>query len=226
MPAPERPWRTYRRRLELAVAPRLISAFLTLLSWTVRLRLLRGDDLLARWGRGERVILAFWHNRAIVMPLQLRGQRLCIMNSQSHDGEIATRALERWGIRSVRGSATRGGLRGFMQLLDAYRKGENLAVVPDGPRGPRCEAKPGIVHLAKATGAPLFPVSYAASRFLELRSWDRLIIPLPFARIDFAVEEPLFVARDANEEELEAARLELQARLDRAGATAAAALAG
>jgi len=226
MPAPERPWRTYRRRLELAVAPRLISAFLTLLSWTVRLRLLRGDDLLARWGRGERVILAFWHNRAIVMPLQLRGQRLCIMNSQSHDGEIATRALERWGIRSVRGSATRGGLRGFMQLLDAYRKGENLAVVPDGPRGPRCEAKPGIVHLAKATGAPLFPVSYAASRFLELRSWDRLIIPLPFSRIHFAVEEPLFVARDANEEELEAARLELQARLDRAGATAAATLAG
>lgn len=190
------------------------------------MRLHRGDDLLERWKRGERVILAFWHNRALLMPLQLRGQRVCIMNSDSHDGEIASRALARWGIRSVRGSATRGGARGFLRLLAAFRAGENLAVVPDGPRGPRCEAKSGIIHLGKATGAPIFPISYAASRRLELGSWDRLIIPLPLARVAFLVEEPVVVPSDAGPEAIENLRLELQARLEGAGAAAERAVAG
>ncbi len=226
MPSSGRPWRDWRRRLELALAPRLISAVLQVLSWTLRIRFFDAGHLFERWQRGEQVILAFWHNRVVVMPLQVRGQRVCIMNSQSHDGEIASRTLERWGIRSVRGSATRGGLRGFMQLLAAYRRGESLAVVPDGPRGPRCEAKAGIVHLGKATQAPIFPVSYAASRAIQLGSWDRLIIPLPFSRIAYVIEEPMQIARDATAADLEAARLELQRRLDQAGATAEAALVG
>ena len=224
--ASTRPWRDRRRRLELVLAPRLISALLQLLAWTVRVRMIGGDDLLGRWKRGEKVILAFWHNRALMMPLQTRGQPICIMNSQSHDGEIVSRAVERWGIRSVRGSATRGGLRGFMQLLAAHRQGENLVLAPDGPRGPRCEAKPGIIHLGKATGAAIFPLSYAASRKIELGSWDRLIIPMPFCRVVYAVERPLVVPRDADSAGLEDLRRELQQRLERADATAQEGLTG
>jgi lysophospholipid acyltransferase (LPLAT)-like uncharacterized protein len=215
-----RPWRDRRRRLELALAPALISGFLRLLRWTVRLRLHGGEDLLERWGRGECVILAFWHNRSLMMPLQVRGQPVCIMNSESHDGEIVSRALERWGIRSVRGSATRGGARGFLKLVAAYRGGENLVLAPDGPRGPRYEVKAGIIHLAKATGAAIFPVSYAASRQVTLKTWDRLIIPLPFARIEYAVGAALNVPRDAANEQIEELRLELQRRLEDAGSAA------
>ena len=219
-----RRWRDSRRRLELVLAPRLISAWLQVLKWTVRTRLLYADELLRRWQLGERVILAFWHNRAVMMPLQTQGKPICIMNSQSHDGEIVTRALARWGIRSVRGSATRGGLSGFLQLIDAYRHGENLVLAPDGPRGPRCQAKLGIIHLGKATGAVIFPVSYAASRKLELHSWDRLIIPMPFCRVEYVVEDPLVVPRHASETEVEQLRLELERRLERAGLRAVEAL--
>ena len=201
-------------RLLTAVAPVLLSAALWVLNKTVRMRFVNGDELFGRWQRGEQVIIAFWHNRAVMMPLAYRGPKLCIMNSQHRDGEIATRALARWGIRSVRGSATRGGAFAFMQLVHAYRDGYDLAVVPDGPRGPRYIVKPGVVHLARATGAPIFPVTYAANRQRQLRSWDRLIIPLPFARIVYMAGDPIDVPRDADATMLEAKRRELEDRLN------------
>jgi lysophospholipid acyltransferase (LPLAT)-like uncharacterized protein len=207
-------WRRPLLRVLTAVAPVLISGALRLLRKTVRITFVNEEELFGRWERGEQVIVAFWHNRAVMMPVAYRGAKLCTMNSQHRDGEIATRALARWGIRSVRGSATRGGASGFMQLVNAYRTGYDLAVVPDGPRGPRYVVKRGVVQLARATGAPIFPVTYAASRKRRLRSWDRLIIPLPFARVLFIVGQPLRVPRDADAETLEAKRVELEDRLN------------
>jgi lysophospholipid acyltransferase (LPLAT)-like uncharacterized protein len=197
-----------------SVAPLLLSGALRLLAKTVRIEYLHGEELFGRWARGEQLIVAFWHNRVVMMPIPSRGRKLCIMNSQSRDGEIATRALARWGIRSVRGSATRGGAAGFMRLVNAYRAGYDLAVVPDGPRGPRYVVKPGVIHLARVTGAPIVPVTYAASRIRQLRSWDRLIIPLPFSRVLYVIGEPLRVPRDADDRDLEALRCELEARLN------------
>ncbi len=201
--------------LLVAVSPRLISAALWLIAKTVRVEYVGADDLFARWARGEQLILAFWHNRVVMMPIpyQGRGRKVCIMNSQHRDGEIATRALERWGIRSVRGSATRGGAGGFLQLVNAFRDGSDLAVVPDGPRGPRYVVKRGVIHLGKATGAPIVPVTYSATRRRQLHNWDRLIIPLPFSRVVYVVGEPLSVPRHASDDEIETLRLELERRL-------------
>jgi lysophospholipid acyltransferase (LPLAT)-like uncharacterized protein len=116
-------------------------------------------------------------------------------------------------VATVRGSASRGAVGGFLRLVDAYRRGHDLAVLPDGPRGPRYVAKPGVVHLAKAVGSPIFPVAYAASRAARLRSWDRLIIPLPFARVLVQIGEPLEVPSHANAEQLDRCRAELEHRL-------------
>ena len=219
VPADQAATRAHRRRHRwqaflTAAAPVLISMALRLLALTVRVRYVGAEDLFARWARGEQVILAFWHNRVVMMPIAGRGQRLCIMNSQSRDGEIATRALARWGIRSVRGSATRGGAGGFLQLVRAFRDGYQLAVVPDGPRGPRYVAKPGVIHLARATGAVIVPVTYAAAWERRLGTWDRLLVPLPFARVEFRIADSLAVPRDANDEQVEALRSELEARLN------------
>ncbi len=199
-------------RVLLAVTPRLASAALAALERSLRVEFVGAEHLFDRWHR-ERVILAFWHNRVLLMPLAAQGQPVCILISYSRDGELAARALARWGIEAVRGSASRGGTRGFLQLVHAYRQGYHLAVVPDGPRGPRYQVKRGVLHLAKATGAPVFPVTYSASRFVQLKSWDRLLIPLPFARIRYYVDAPLCIARDSTEEELEQSRAELERRL-------------
>lgn len=204
----------------LTLAPRLISALLQLLRWTVRVEFVGAEELFRRWRDGEQTVVAFWHNRLVMMPLAYGGRSMCILLSQSRDGEIAGRAVERWGIRTVRGSASRGGAKGFLALVRAFRGGADLALVPDGPRGPRGVAKAGVVHLGRAVGAPIFPVSYAASRFRQLRSWDRLIVPLPFARVCFVVGAPVPVARDADEAALEAARVALEERLDAVTAAA------
>ncbi|MFN8627253.1 MAG: lysophospholipid acyltransferase family protein [Candidatus Binatia bacterium] len=222
--------RRFRRDVQLfllmSVAPRLLSGALWFLSKTVRVRFRNGDDIFRRWRSGEQMILAFWHDRVLLLPPAYRGRKLCIMNSQHRDGEIATRALARWGIRSVRGSATRGGAAGFLQLVAAYRDGYDLAIVPDGPRGPRHVAKPGIVHLARATGAPIVPVTYAARRKRRLHSWDRLIVPWPFTRVVYVAGEPIAVPRDADDAAVEALRRELQECLDRITGAADAEVAG
>jgi len=220
---PEPPARVGRRRpwwrapllaAATVLAPPLIALALRLLQATLRIEYLEAAPLRRRLDAGERVIIAFWHNRMLAMPLAAGGAPVCILVSQHRDGEIATRTLRFWGIGAVRGSATRGAVPGFLRLVDTYRRGSSLAVVPDGPRGPRYVAKPGVVHLAKATGAAIYPVSYAASRCWRLRSWDRLIIPKPFAALTIAVGAPLCVDATADDATLKDLRIEVEARLN------------
>jgi lysophospholipid acyltransferase (LPLAT)-like uncharacterized protein len=207
-------WRTALFKTITGAAPPVVSAVLYLLSKTLRLRTFGMEDLFARWACGECVIAAFWHNRLLMMPLVNPGQPICVMVSAHRDGEIAVRALRRWNIHAVRGSATRGGARGLLQLIRAHRDGFNLAVVPDGPTGPCYSAKPGVIQVARLTGAAVFPVSYAASRAMRLRSWDRLLVPLPFARVAVVVGEPISAPRDADAEQIETLRKTLENRLN------------
>jgi lysophospholipid acyltransferase (LPLAT)-like uncharacterized protein len=185
-----------------------------MLGSTLRIKVAGERELLDRWARGEQVIIAFWHNRLVVMPMLALGEPLCVMVSEHRDGEIALRAVRWLHLRAVRGSATRGGVKALLRLIRAYREGWNLVIVPDGPRGPRYKVKTGVIQLAGVTGAPVFPVSYAASPAGRLRSWDRLIIPFPFARVALVVGESLTVPRDADGAEIEECRKTLEARLN------------
>ena len=232
MSAPPRPterrrpwWQRSLRSAMAASAPPVIGPALRVLSWTLRIQVLNAEELFDRWARGEQVIVAFWHNRLLMMPIAAAGARICIMVSHHRDGEMATRALERWGIHTVRGSASRGAVPGFMRLVGAYRNGYSLAVLPDGPRGPRYVAKPGVIYLARSTGAVIYPVSFAASRATRLRSWDRLIVPLPFARVRVVVGEPLRVSEHADNEQMETQRRALEQRLTQLNRDAEARLA-
>jgi len=98
-------------------------------------------------------------------------------------------------------------------MLEAYRRGYDLIVVPDGPRGPRYQAKAGVLQLARVTGAPIFPVTYGAQWKLTVRSWDRLLIPFPLSRVTYVVGRPILVPADASAEQMEEKRQELQESL-------------
>lgn len=180
---------------------------------TTRKRFINGEALFACWQRREPVIVAFWHGRILLMPFPYRGQKACIMNSMHRDGEIITRVIKRFGISAVRGSSTRGWMGGLKGMLAAYRQGYDLIVVPDGPRGPRYKAKPGILQLARATGAPIFPVTYGAAWKTTVKSWDRLLIPLPFSRVTYVAGSPIHVPADASPELMEEKRQELEEAL-------------
>ena len=201
----------------LWVAPKLLYWALRLLVRTVRIEIEGLDAVRERWRRGERVVLTFWHGRqvAVAMALPQIEARPCILVSQHRDGEIATRMLGRWGVATVRGSTTRGAVSGLRGLLRAYRDGHDIALAPDGPRGPCCEAKAGVVHVSKFTGAALVPVGAAADRVWRLGSWDRMVVPKPFSRLLLLVGEPISVPSDIDGEGVEAARLATQAAINR-----------
>ncbi len=217
-----RPWRDRFLAALAVVAPPVLFVVLSVLARTLRIEI-EGLDLVdERWRRGERVILAFWHGRLIAMAIAVRrtAARVCILVSRHRDGEIATQVMRRWGVETVRGSATRGGAIGFRGLVRAYERGLDLAVVPDGPRGPRCVAKPGVAYLARTTGAVVIPVGAAASRAWQLGSWDRMIVPKPFARLLLIAGSPLSLAPDADDAAIEAHRLAVAAAIDELTAAA------
>ena len=183
------------------------------LSKTMRFSYVGTQELFARWERGEQVILAFWHNRMLLMPFPYRGSKACIMNSSHRDGEIISRVVRRFGIISVRGSSTRGWASGLKGMVEAYQHGYDLIIVPDGPRGPRYQAKPGVLQLARRTGAPVYPVTYGAAWNTHIGSWDRLIIPFPFSKVRYVVGQSVSVPADASLEMMEEKRQELECTL-------------
>jgi len=205
-----------REELKIRCWTALAVAALWLLGKTIRKRYVGAEELLDHWRRGQQVIVTFWHGRILLMPFPYqtyRGQKTCIMNSIHRDGEIITRVIKRFGVSAVRGSSTRGWMGGLKGLLAAYRQGYNLIVVPDGPRGPRYQAKPGVLQLARATGASIFPITYGAAWKTTINSWDRLLIPFPFSRVTYVIGRSITVPDDASPQVMEEKRQELQETL-------------
>jgi lysophospholipid acyltransferase (LPLAT)-like uncharacterized protein len=179
-------------------------------------------EILGSFEHDERIVVAFWHGQLAMMqaPYRGKGRGICIQVSRHSDGEIIARAVHPFGIRTARGSASRGGLASVRAMLDAHRQGYDLAIALDGPRGPRHHAKPGAVRLAQATGARLFPVACAPRRGWSFRSWDRFTVPLPFTRVHYVAGAPFVVPRRAGDAEIEATRAALEAELVRVSAEA------
>jgi lysophospholipid acyltransferase (LPLAT)-like uncharacterized protein len=203
--------------LRSAAVSLLAAGAIRALRATVRLRF-HGAERIRSWEvAGERFILAFWHRHLLLMPYGYRGRRISVLISQSRDGELIARTVERFGIDASRGSSSRGGLAGMRSLLRKAAAGYDLAFTPDGPRGPAAKVQPGVVLAAAATGLPIQPVAMAASRARRLRSWDRFLVPLPFSAVHFVYGEPLAVPRRGD---LDAAARELERRLAAAEAEA------
>jgi len=141
--------------------------------------------------RPRPAVYVFWH--AQILPLTWAHRRLGLVAliSQHQDGEYIARIVRSWGFGTARGSSTRGGSGGLRQLVRALQGGTSVAVSPDGPRGPAEVAKPGAFAAARLAGVPLVPVAAAVSRAWRLRSWDRFVVPQPFARIDVAYGDPV-----------------------------------
>jgi lysophospholipid acyltransferase (LPLAT)-like uncharacterized protein len=118
----------------------------------------------ALYKAGQRVIIAFWHARQLMMPLTYRGTLAHILISQHQDGEIIARIVERFGFKAVRGSSTRGGTEALRGLIRLGRAGVDLVVTPDGPKGPAQIAKMGVIQLARASELPIIPLAFACSK--------------------------------------------------------------
>ncbi len=192
---------TRRAGLGVVLVAWAAHGFIRLLRATVRIRF-HDESLIRSYERdGRRFILAFWHRHMLLMRYAYRGSKMTVLSSRSRDGELMARVLGRFGIDTSRGSTTRGGAMAMRGLLRRARAGSDLGFTPDGPRGPACKVQPGVIHAAAATGMPIIPVALAATRFRQLPGWDRMLVPLPGARVDVVYGEPLALPRDATPEE-------------------------
>jgi lysophospholipid acyltransferase (LPLAT)-like uncharacterized protein len=164
--------------------------------------------------RSPPFILAFWHD-ALLMPAHFMGPAYRILISQHADGELIAQICRLARAGTIRGSATRGGIEATRQLLRAGKE-RHLVVVPDGPRGPRREVKPGIVFLAARTGLPIVAAGFGHDRPWRLRTWDRFLLPFPGRCVCIVVLEPIYVPADADKDELEAYRRLVEEQMHRA----------
>jgi len=167
------------------------------------------------WSRGTPVLLAFWHGRMLYFLHLYHRQRFTVLVSHSRDGEFVSRVLQGFGVHVTRGSSSRGGARALIALARAVRHGYHVAITPDGPRGPRDTVQPGIVTLAKRTGAVIVPVSYSARWKTVLQSWDRFVVPLPFSRVVVVYGEPIYVPANASPPVCRCKRQEVETSLRR-----------
>lgn len=205
------------RRLRRSVGSWLLA---TMAPWLVRLLALTWR--VERSGAGQALqhgrspwLVAMWHGRMLaLMPLRHhRGRSIGVLVSPSDDGALAAMALRHFRYRIVRGSLSRGGSSALRSMQDLLAHGGQLVITPDGPRGPRHTMNVGLAWLSRATGAPIVPVACAVDRAWRLRSWDRFVVPKPFARVLVHYGEPILVPADVDEATLEDVAADLRRRL-------------
>jgi lysophospholipid acyltransferase (LPLAT)-like uncharacterized protein len=182
---------------------RLGAALIRLLATTWRYRVTNDAGLHEARAAGKRVIFTLWHGELLPLLWHHRGENVAILISEHRDGEIIARIAESLGYATVRGSTSKGGGRALIALMRAIDEGRDAAVTPDGPRGPAHVFAPGAAIAAQRTGALLVPIRAAASRAWRLKSWDRFVIPKPFARVQVTYGELTPVVADSPREAAE-----------------------
>jgi hypothetical protein len=163
-----------------------------------------------------RVIYAIWHSRLQMIwsfP-KIESRRTHALASGHRDGRLIARMMERFGFRTITGSTSKRGAIAFREMLRVVKRGDKIILTPDGPRGPSRVAQMGAVALARATGVPILPFGFSATRTRTLDSWDRMQVMLPFGRGIYVVGTPIVVPKDA--EDLEPYRFALESALNRA----------
>ncbi len=190
-------------------------SFIDLLFWTTQIESV-GYDNIRSIISSRKFIFAFWHSRILLLSYIYKGWDAAILVSQSKDGEIIARVLQRQGHETIRGSSSRGGIRALARQIKCLKEKNRLGVViPDGPQGPRFKAQPGVITLAKKTGYPIVPITYSAKKIKVFSSWDRFILPYPFTKCRVVYGDPLYVPKEAGRDEENVCRLRLEKELRR-----------
>jgi len=180
---------------------------------TIRLRIDDPHDVVG-FVRDRPVIFAIWHNRLLMLPRvfdpSFPTRQSYGLISASRDGDLIADWIERSGYGTIRGSSSRKGVIALRQLMDTLAANGNVLFTPDGPRGPVYEASPGVIFLAQKSGAPIVPIHMEYSSCWRMKSWDRFIVPRPFATLRAIFGAPISVPPLADPEQFEAERLRLQ----------------
>lgn len=203
---------------------RLIGWYLSLALRTTRWTLVGRENLAPR-AAGVPAVIAFWHEHLPAMSMltfltrsmpEYRRPKVHTLVSQHRDGRFIGDIVSRFGIGTVYGSSSRGGAASLRQMLRLLSKGDIVAITPDGPRGPRRHADAGVAQLAALAGVPVVPCASCTTRRVILKTWDRMVIPLPFGRGVMVCGPEIVVPRDGWRDSVHTVTMALNAAADRA----------
>ena len=191
-------WRTWWHRLIIFAAPRLAYLLVRLTMWSCRVKVIGAEHLIVG-SQHYRCIFALWHNRLLLAPYfhshYAHEVRFAAMVSKSRDGQlIATLVNQIKNGRAIRVAHT-SRHQALKEVIRALKQQEVVVITPDGPRGPLYEVKPGLLFAATVASAKIIPMSWTASRFWQLGTWDKMMVPKPFSRVVVTVGEPFFLLR-------------------------------
>ena len=215
-----------RHPIMQAALARLLGLYLGFALGTTRWSL-EGHEHMARHAAGAPVVVAFWHERLPLMPMlwvkarqtpegRNAGNRVHVLVSQHRDGRFIGAVVSRFKLDVVLGSSSRGGAKGLRILLNLLAGGDHIAITPDGPRGPRRIAAPGVAQLAAMSGAPVLPCAAQTTRRWVLSTWDHMVVPKPFGRGVVVCLPTIAVSRDAWQDAVPAIGVAMSAAADRA----------
>ena len=175
---------------------------------TVRFKSIESSDSYDEfWSSDEPSIVAFWHNRQLMLPALYfdrpkgKNRNLSVLISAHADGRLIASIISKFGLSSVAGSSTRGGGKALLKLIKIVKAGDVVVITPDGPRGPIYKSKHGVITLASQTGAAILPLALGCHKYIRFGSWDKMFFPLPFTRGVFCLGEKIFVREDLTDEE-------------------------
>lgn len=213
-----------RDLIKISLPAFLGAAFLHLLASTWRWKIVGNDT--AEFQDSGAKIMAFWHNQQLIIAQVYKRlwprhalPEMHTLISEHSDGRLVARLVRYFGLRSVAGSSTRGGTKAAYRLIKILQEGHSVAITPDGPRGPLYKVKSGVIKVAERGEAPIYTLSAGFDRAWTFGSWDRMVLPKPFARVVILVGKPIRIESGVNpdtearhasalEAQLEAHRLE------------------
>jgi lysophospholipid acyltransferase (LPLAT)-like uncharacterized protein len=188
--------------------------FIFLLGKTLRIKWMGEENLRDIRMKNGKVLYAFWHGRMLILSYSHRRRKIPVLISQHRDGEIIARIIQRLGFGTVRGSTTRGGFKAILQMANKANQGFDIAITPDGPKGPAFKVQPGTAYIAQRGEVPIIPITNSAEKRWTLKSWDGFIIPQPFSKAVIIIGKPIYVPRELNEDELDSKNAELEESLN------------
>ena len=181
---------------------------------TLRVQIINRDLESRLEKQGKAIIYTFWHGRMLYFPYLYRfSGKSTILTSPSEDGEIVARTAKIFGFSSIRGSSFKKGGSALLKMARGIKEGKSITVVGDGSRGPLYKVQEGIINLAYLTDVPILPVAYGAKNKIQLNSWDRFIIPIPFSKIKVMYGDPVYVDKNKKERNLQGKLEELEKKL-------------
>ena len=179
--------------LEIKIVPFILQLFVRFIYLTNK----KTYHATTKLDENENFIVSMWHGDLLMQPFNYQNFRpkgtVKAIISEHRDGEAIRKTVEYLGIGSLAGSSTRGGAKALIGAIRSIKNGVDIAITPDGPKGPIYSVADGVVIISQKTKAKILPFSCVPSKYWKMKSWDKFIIPKPFGKIDFYIGDPIDV---------------------------------